>query len=82
MLSLLLVMSFLTVQPVSFYTYNEAPSRRGGGGVMLLLLFFSVRLPVKLVKKMLLLVSIKFCETLFLFGGGRGVGGIYSRYST
>ena len=82
MLSLLLVMSFLTVQPVSFYTYNEAPSRRGGG-VMLLLLFFSVRLPVKLVKKMLLLVSIKFCETLFLFGGGgRGVGGIYSRYST
>ena len=41
---------------------------------MLLLLFFSVRLPVKLVKKMLLLVSIKFCETLFLFFGG-GAGG-------
>ena len=50
MLSLLLVMSFLTVQPVSFYSYNEA-FQEGGGGVMLLLLFFSVRLPVKLVKK-------------------------------
>ena len=49
MLSLLLVMSFLTVQPVSFYSYNEAFQE--GGGVMLLLLFFSVRLPVKLVKK-------------------------------
>ena len=48
------------------------PLPGGGGGVMLLLLFFSVRLPVKLVKKMLLLVSIKFCETLFLFGGGGG----------
>ena len=32
MLSLLLVMSFLTVQPVSFYSYNEAFQEGGGGG--------------------------------------------------
>lgn len=48
------------------------PSRRwGGGGYAVALLVFSVRLPVKLVrKKCCCLFSIKFCETLFLGGGG------------
>ena len=45
----------------------------GGGGYAVALLVFSVRLPVKLVrKKCCCLFSIKFCETLF-FGGGGGV---------